>query len=371
LRGVRIQSLVKELNDEKIDVIAWSPDQATFIAKALSPAKVNSVFLDDDPVEGKTALVVVPDDQLSLAIGREGQNARLAAKLSGWRIDIKSLYEAANEATARLLRPEFATTAAEYPEILAGAQQALAKKANDRPLAGEDYQAMNRVVNLVENVIISGREAERQRREEARAAARATVPPMAFELPLEHADLPQRLHAFLREAGLESVGALMEHLALDEAELLTLDGIGPDELAEIKLKLAQVQIPAKVEEPAPIEPEAVLEPVAEEAPVAEAAPEPVAEVAPEAAEAVSEAAPEAVAEGEPVAATEELVPELVTEGGPADVESEEGDQAGDKKGKKGKKKGRQLVFDETLGRVVAKRERRPSRRGEWSDIEEE
>ncbi|HEV8332603.1 MAG TPA: transcription termination factor NusA, partial [Steroidobacteraceae bacterium] len=90
VRGVRIQSIVRELNDEKIDVIEWSPDPATFIAKALSPARVSNVFLDEDPQEGKIALVVVPDDQLSLAIGREGQNARLAAKLTGWRIDIKS-----------------------------------------------------------------------------------------------------------------------------------------------------------------------------------------------------------------------------------------------------------------------------------------
>jgi N utilization substance protein A len=82
MRGVRIQSIVKELNDEKIDVIEWNPDPAGFIAKALSPARVSGVYLDDDPGEGRTAAVIVPDDQLSLAIGREGQNARLAAKLT-------------------------------------------------------------------------------------------------------------------------------------------------------------------------------------------------------------------------------------------------------------------------------------------------
>jgi len=78
MRGVRIQSIVKELNGEKIDVIEWNSDQSVFISKALSPARVSLVFLDDDPDEGRTAIVVVPDDQLSLAIGREGQNARLA-----------------------------------------------------------------------------------------------------------------------------------------------------------------------------------------------------------------------------------------------------------------------------------------------------
>jgi N utilization substance protein A len=96
LRGVRIQSIVRDLNDEKIDVIEWNPDPATFILKALSPARVSGVYLDEDPGRGKTALVVVPDDQLSLAIGRAGVNARLAARLTGWRIDIKSLIEAAS-----------------------------------------------------------------------------------------------------------------------------------------------------------------------------------------------------------------------------------------------------------------------------------
>lgn len=87
LRGIRIQSIVNELNGEKIDVVEWSEDPAVFIAHALSPAQVVDVKLNEE--EG-TATVIVPDRQLSLAIGREGQNARLAARLTGWRIDIKS-----------------------------------------------------------------------------------------------------------------------------------------------------------------------------------------------------------------------------------------------------------------------------------------
>ena len=101
IKGVRIQTIVRELNGEKIDVIEWSPDVATFIARALSPARVYSVYLDPQ-AEVKTATVVVSEDQLSLAIGREGVNARLAAKLTGWRIDIKSLPEAAADALHRL-----------------------------------------------------------------------------------------------------------------------------------------------------------------------------------------------------------------------------------------------------------------------------
>ena len=86
LRGIRIQNIVNELNGERIDVIQWDADPSRFVANALSPAQVLTVTVDDD---ANTASVIVPDKQLSLAIGKEGQNARLAAKLTGWRIDIK------------------------------------------------------------------------------------------------------------------------------------------------------------------------------------------------------------------------------------------------------------------------------------------
>jgi transcription termination/antitermination protein NusA len=86
-RGSRVRMVVSELRGEKIDIIPWNTDPARFVAKALSPARVREVFVDD---ETKEATVIVPDDQLALAIGKEGLNARLAARLSGWRIDIQS-----------------------------------------------------------------------------------------------------------------------------------------------------------------------------------------------------------------------------------------------------------------------------------------
>ncbi|HEY8418602.1 MAG TPA: transcription termination factor NusA [Limnochordales bacterium] len=86
-RGTRVQAVVQELKGEKIDIVEWSPDPQRFVANALSPAKVVQVYLNP---EEKTARAVVPDHQLSLAIGKEGQNARLAARLCGWKIDIKS-----------------------------------------------------------------------------------------------------------------------------------------------------------------------------------------------------------------------------------------------------------------------------------------
>jgi transcription termination/antitermination protein NusA len=87
-RGIRLQSIISELNGEKIDIIQWHSDFKIFISNAISPAQVSNIELDE---EQNTATIVVPDRQLSLAIGKEGQNARLAAKLTGWRIDIKSV----------------------------------------------------------------------------------------------------------------------------------------------------------------------------------------------------------------------------------------------------------------------------------------
>lgn len=93
-KGMRVQAVVSQLNGEKIDIVAWVPDEVQFIANALSPAAVIRVILDE---VAKTARVVAPDDQLSLAIGKEGQNARLAARLTGWKIDIKSETQAEDE----------------------------------------------------------------------------------------------------------------------------------------------------------------------------------------------------------------------------------------------------------------------------------
>jgi transcription termination/antitermination protein NusA len=121
MRGIRIQNIVNELNGEKIDVVQWSPDPKDFIANALSPAQVVEVHLNDDD---HAALVIVPDKQLSLAIGKEGQNVRLAAKLTGWRIDIKS-------ATALLEEERAAAEARGYAEAEAMATEA--ELANAKP----------------------------------------------------------------------------------------------------------------------------------------------------------------------------------------------------------------------------------------------
>lgn len=125
MRGLRIQNIVNELSGEKIDVIEWDTDVATYISNALSPAKVQTVLLDDASAI-KTATVIVPDRQLSLAIGKEGQNARLAAKLTGWRIDIKSETEARAEGIDELIADRAQQAAIKATEdLLAKAERIL------------------------------------------------------------------------------------------------------------------------------------------------------------------------------------------------------------------------------------------------------
>lgn len=133
-RGIRIQNIVNELNGEKIDIVEWHPNPASFIANALSPAQVVSVEVDE---EVKTATVVVPDRQLSLAIGKEGQNARLVAKLTGWRIDIKSasIAEAERAALEEQVLPPVEEAVAEEQAPSPAEEAVLEKPEPEEPAA--------------------------------------------------------------------------------------------------------------------------------------------------------------------------------------------------------------------------------------------
>ena len=148
LRGVRIQNVVNELQGEKIDVMEWSKDVKEFIANALSPSQVLRVELDEDT---QTATAVVPDRQLSLAIGKEGQNARLAAKLAGWKVDIRSNVEA-DAATEERPKPEVSKAAVavaepvveveETPEELVEAEVATEEAEVEAPVVAEAEEAV-------------------------------------------------------------------------------------------------------------------------------------------------------------------------------------------------------------------------------------
>lgn len=145
MRGIRIQNVVNELNGERIDVVQWDPEPSRFVANALSPAQVVSVFTHD---EENTAEVVVPDRQLSLAIGKEGQNARLAAKLTGWRIDIKSQSAYEEELAAKGITPEQAAAELREEQLrrsraaAAAAAEEARVAAASRPLTPEEEIAL-------------------------------------------------------------------------------------------------------------------------------------------------------------------------------------------------------------------------------------
>jgi len=139
LRGVRIQNIANELNGERIDIVKWDEDTETFIGNALSPAQVSNVKINEAQM---TATVVVPDNQLSLAIGKEGQNVRLAAKLAGWKIDIKSVTIAAQEEEERKqLKETEAEAAVEVEEVAEAVTEEVAEKAEETAEVSEEPKA--------------------------------------------------------------------------------------------------------------------------------------------------------------------------------------------------------------------------------------
>lgn len=276
IRGVRIQAIVRELHDEKIDVIEWNQDASVFIAKAISPARVIGVYLNDKPGAGKTATVVVPEDQLSLAIGRDGQNARLAAKLTGWRIDIKSLSEAASDSLYKLQQDVELHALAQVPQDkISRVEDMLARKAEGRPLTPEEYDEMGQFVDRVERRIsIKPKSAqETKAEEELITSLRSSIPAGAFEQNILDSGLPEHVAFILQEAGFATTGELALQMNIQPDEILRLQGIGPRAMTEINNlmdrlneQLAVVAEAEEVEAPAPPAEEA---PEAIEAPSAE------------------------------------------------------------------------------------------------------
>jgi N utilization substance protein A len=315
LRGVRIQSIVRDLNDEKIDVIEWNPEPAMFIAKALSPARVSGVYLDDDPSRGKTAMVVVPEDQLSLAIGRAGVNARLGAKLTSWRIDIKSLPEAAADSLHRLQNDAaHAELLKVETEVMEQVEAILAKKEEGRPVTPEEYQVLTGFVDRVQSEIESQRDEKRQVLIEKLDQVRSTYPETAYEVPLEDVGLSTRVFNLLSEAGYSSAGVVLETLGLDEDAILGLQGVGPKAVEELRKILTSFDYPEVEVEPEPIEAELEEAEAEAEAEAVEAVAETEVETEKEPVAAIDEAlepasAVEDVAEAEPA---EEVEPEAAT-----------------------------------------------------------
>ncbi len=384
MRGIRIQNIVRELHNEKIDVIEWNPDPAVFIAKALSPARVSDMLLEEDLDTGRTATVLVSDDQLSLAIGREGQNARLAAKLTGWRIDIKSISEAALQAADHLDEPPLDTLAQEQPELVAEALRIVEKKKAGRLIPPEEYRTLARFAALAERKLLEVREAARAERRAKLEVVRHLVPDHAFHMPLQELELDEDINKAL--ARLENVGELMMRVLADEESverLLRQGGVGtsrrsraeaPTKDPEEAIAEAMEAIRYALEDLVIRQPAPPPEPEPEPEPAAEAEPEPVAEEMPPTVDEVPPAIIEPEPEPEPPSSRVELAPAP----GDAVFELEEDDEveklleSGQKgrKRKKAKQKRRELIFDEKRGEVVARRRRKGRRRRELDEWEE-
>ncbi|MEO1165479.1 MAG: transcription termination factor NusA [Chloroflexota bacterium] len=411
MRGIRIQNIVKELHDEKIDVIEWSSDAENFISKALSPARVNGVYLDDDLHTGRTAIVVVPDDQLSLAIGREGQNARLAAKLTGWRIDIKSVTETVSGALENLDMPPLDVLTSSHAQLIEDVRGIMQKREDKKAIMPEEFKLLGKFANLVERRLQKMRDEIRREALEQINAVRETLPPTLFEIPIDALELHESVNEALFELG--SVGEVTLATLADERTLeRLLRKVDGEPLAEVQealdefmsadLDFEEVASAYTVEEATYDEVDETAEPVA--AVTAEAPSDIAEEAVAEIEEAVEDAIDDITVDTveAPTAEEEEVV--LDAFGGIVTTEEEQDDTQEDvlpeepeveeaeepsyddiaafyvddelydeqempKQGKKkDRRKRRRLVYDEDKGEVVAKRRRKQNRRRDaWQD----
>jgi N utilization substance protein A len=371
VRGVRIQTIVRELHDEKIDVIEWNADPAVFIAKAISPARVSGVYLNESSANGKTATVVVPEDQLSLAIGRDGQNARLAAKLTGWRIDIKSLPEAAADVLYKLQNdPGYQAIAEVEAENIPIVEAAMAKKAENRALTPEEYEVITRFVDRIEKRATQRLQAEKKSEAVLQVEYKSDIPESAFQTNILDGSLPEHVAYIIQEAGISTVGELAVKMLQQPDDILRLQGIGPKAMAEIQKLMETLKESAqavKVEETT-----AVAAPAAVEEAVEVSQPAVEAELV-ESGETVSEPV---AAETEPSLEIPEthsldeiftLKPEVFE---PTNFVDEEQDNDPSKDKKKGKKKSTvTITFDPDRGTTTATKKHKHDRFN-WGDWEE-
>ncbi len=260
IKGTRIQAIVRELHDEKIDVIEFSNDPAVYIMKAISPARVTGVYLNAFGEEGKTATVVVMEDQLSLAIGRDGQNARLAAKLTGWRIDIKSLSESVADALYKLQNDETLAEVAEAEkDNRVKVEELVARKAEGRPLTPEEYDEMSKFVDRVEKRKIAILQPAQAPVEDTLIAEiKESLPAEVIDQNILDSGISEHVAYILQEAGYGTTGELLAQMKNNSDIILGLQGIGPKAMAEIQ-GLVEKLMPAKVTEEIEAKPEGAIE----------------------------------------------------------------------------------------------------------------
>lgn len=323
MRGVRIQNIVNELAGEKIDVVEWSRDEQVFIANALSPAKVTEVYLNRNE---KAAKVIVPDRALSLAIGKEGQNARLAAKLTGWRIDIKSESEASEEA-----------------EQLAAEREAAAERDRERE---EARLAAAALLAEAEAAMLEDEDDEELLEEELAADAQDEMPEIVDEHALVEQPEPETEQAPETESELDAVQA--EELVAPDAEP-----------SEVEASEAEV-VEEEAEDVAEVESEDVAE-VESDADELDQEPESEQEIlATEMASKVDHDKSE-LPEDEAQESSFELEEDL------PDYDDDD-DERSERESDRGKRRrDRRFVYDERLGRVVARKRHKSSGSRDWDE----
>jgi N utilization substance protein A len=399
MRGIRIQNIVRELHEEKIDVIQWVPDAKQFLAKALNPAQTAGVFLEDDPELGRNAVVLVPDNQLSLAIGVGGQNARLAARLTGWRIDIKGVDEAVNFAIDHLDEQPLNVLQNKHADIIAQVRHILDKKRNEKVVTADDLQVLNRFANLAEERLFEVRQQKRASRIAEIDAVKSTLPPILFNMSIHQLGVSKSIEDKLED--LDNVGEVMWRFLIDEQSIAQrLRGLSAGTFDTLKVALDDVMLSAvrgtlviaplaQVDEPTSHEPlfHDIMGDIVpyEDSRASLATATSTTQALPD--EATNEddvptlAFPDAPATDEqftssrrsrsieqPAQKASDLSQPLDFMLKPTFDEEDEKPGAGKKKGNS--KKNRKLVYDDESGRMVTKkqRKRRGGREDDWRDL---
>jgi len=356
-KGSRIQSIVRELHNEKIDVIEWSNNHEEFIKKALNPANAKAVYLDDDPDNGRTAVVLVPDENLSQAIGREGQNARLAAKLTHWRIDIKAVSEAVSGALEKLDSPDMQPLMERHAQLLTEVQRIMEKKDAGLTVQPEEFTTLGKFAEVVESFLLQQRIQARQARMAEIASLRATLPQHAFQIPINRLKLPDNLIEALQP--LENLGEILLRFLIDEKRIHRLLHNQP----EGSVEALQDALDAAVLEEPEIAGDAPAAPLVSTQMSANAANE-VAVPADFVVSAPPRLAPDSDFPNETPEERRRRKEQRVEVVSDSEVEDGDVDALDKNKGKK-KKKGRTILYDEDRGEMVVLRQHK--RTGDWSD----
>jgi len=368
-RGVRIQNIVRELHNEKIDVIEYDPDPMGFIAKAIRPARVSGVYLNENPDGTRTAMVVVPEDQLSLAIGRDGQNARLAAKLTNWRIDIKGLAEAVADwlntlAKEPALKKQYEVDAKQIKQI----EDILSRKAEGRVISAEEYDQLGKFVDGLERHVMAKSQAARKAVQKQQQDLRQSIPAGAFQLVLADCDLPKKLIEILTAGGYTNAGDLALDVKSGSDKVNQLPGIGPKTLE--KLQAFVESLPDII-----VEPEVVVEepPIDAQLPVEAAGELPTAEtVEPEAQPVTADeqvtAVEEAPAEPQVELSFDEMFKAATLKVTKGDADEEEEVEVGaEGKKKKKKRKFREVTYDPDLDLTVVRKKHKSDDGTDWEE----